>query len=98
MHDPTSYSYSGTCTASLRILLHCMSSTPKDTRSKPQRINKSTIFTGLLLFLGLSWILSQTTAVHKFKPHFPNTAEEEMSNKRTVGYFVCPFTSFKSGY
>jgi hypothetical protein len=66
-----------------------MSSTAKDTIVKHQRISKSTIFTGLLLFLGLSWILSQTTVVHKFKQHFPSTTEEEMSNKRTVGYFVC---------
>lgn len=77
------------CTASLRNLLHCMSSTPKDSRLKRQSINKSTIFTGLLLFLGLSWILSQTTVVHKFKQHFPGSTGEEMSNKRTVGYFVC---------
>jgi hypothetical protein len=84
----------------LRITYTCMSQ-PKDTSSpvsSKQResrgtLNKSTIFTGLVLFLGLSWILSQSAFIRKIKQHFPSTAEEEqgkMSNKRTVGYFVCP--------
>jgi len=80
-----------------------MSSTPKDTaiQSKPesndrkQGVSKSTLLTGLLLFLGLSWFLSQSAFVHKIKQHFPSTTEGEgkMNGKRTVGYFVS-FLSF----
>ena len=53
-------------------------------------ISKSTIFLSLFVFLGLSWILSQTGIVHHtIRQHFPNTVEK-MSNKKTVGYFVSP--------
>lgn len=65
------------------------------TRENKGRISKSTLFTGLLLFLGLSWISSQSIVIHKFRQHFPATIErpEGKMSKRTVGYFVCSLYS-----
>lgn len=42
-----------------------------------------------VLFLGISWILAQTTSLGDQIGHYlPGFVEEKMSGKRTVGYFV----------
>lgn len=61
-------------------------------RSGTDILSFKVVVTGLLVFLGISYILAQTTTFGRhLTSHLPHLITDKMSGKRTVGYFVSCF-------
>lgn len=62
---------------------------PSDPPRRSSLAQFKLISLGLVLFLGISWILAQTTSLgDQVGRYLPGIVKEKMVGKRTVGYFV----------
>lgn len=62
---------------------------PDKRRGESKGINVRVVLTGLAVFLGISWILTQTTSLGEtVRGYLTHRVEDRMQGKRTVGYFV----------
>lgn len=75
--------------ANKTILQPASDSERKHRAARPGLVNFKLVAVGLAAFLGISWILAQTTSLgHQVEHLLPHFAVTRMSGKRTVGYFV----------